>query len=307
MSADDPALRRFAADYRRLLRAAAWAERLLPARWHPWAASFIAERWSPYLARRAAVVSAVAGGLGIDDTQADLVWRRWLQSHGLFAITVFRYGALSRRWLKEQVTVSDPAALARAVRDGGLVMTYHTFHHNTLGCVLGLSGCHITGLAESPGKSPLYAELGEYIERINTGSASHFGGGDYLFTDRVRTLVENMRRLLEEGKVIVSLSDFAQPVSAADAPRCRLLGKWLSPPTGAVEIAIRMNAPIYSAAMFPVDDRWQFDIRQMSSSASAQIVLDQYCQHLEEVVRRHPWAWQGWDWYHALPSERTDA
>lgn len=306
MSGDNLVMQ-FAGDYLRLLRASAWAERLLPEALQPRAALWLAERLSPYVARREPIVSAFSGALGIDPARADETWRRWLQSHGLFALTVFRYGRLSRRWLERQVSVSDPAVLARAVRDGGLVMTYHTHHHNTLGCVLGLSGCHITGLAESPSKSPLYPFLGEYIERINTGSASHFGGGDYLFTDQVRTLVQSMRRLLEEKKVIVSLSDFTQAQVAPGTPVCRFLGRRISPPTGAVEIALRTEAPIYSAAMFPERHGFRFEILEVTRRDNAGDVLQQYFEHLEDIVRRHPWAWQGWDWYHALPLETPDA
>jgi len=307
MSGDDPALPQFAGDYRRLLGAAEWAERLLPEALHPIAARWLAERWSPYLARRQTIVSAFTGALGLDESGARVVWQQWLQSHGLFALTVFRYGRLSRRWLDEQVSVSDPALLSRVVRDGGLVMTYHTHHHNTLGCVLGLSGCHITGLAESPAKSPLYPFLGEYVERINRGSASHFGGGDYLFTDQIRTLVQTTRRLLQEGKVIVSLSDFDQGGSSPGAAVCRFLGRRICPPAGAVEMALAAGAPIYSAAMFPVRGRFVFDIREISTRKDAREVLQQYFFHLESVVRTHPWAWQGWDWYHALPLENADA
>jgi lauroyl/myristoyl acyltransferase len=288
-----------AVDFRRMFKVASWAARLgplLPAS----LASSIGVHFSPYRPRHQAIQAAMAAALHLPAEQADLAWRRWLSSHGLFALTVHRYGRLSKQWLARQVVVDNPDGLLEVVQRGGMVLTAHTHHHNTLGCVLGLAGCHITGLAAPTLSSPLYPYLGDLMERINAGSASHFGGGAYLFTDEMKTLVRESRRLLAEGKVIVSLCDFSQAPGGAKDERVRFLGRVLFPPTGSLELAMRSGVPIHVALLFPCDGRLKLEIEKLDSTGTTQDVLQRYFDVLARTVTRYPWAWQGWDWFDTL-------
>jgi lauroyl/myristoyl acyltransferase len=291
---------RFAADYQRMFGAARWAARLGPLVGASLAPT-IGGRFSPYRPRGTAIKAAMAGALGLSDEQADRAWRRWLASHGLFACTVYRYGHLDAGWLARKVRVGAPQALQEIVAHGGLVLTGHTHHHNTLGCVLGLAGCHITGLAAPALGSPLYPYLGDIIERINGGSALHFGGGGYLFTDELKTLVRESKRLLSQGKVIVSLCDFSQGPLLDTQPAIRFLGKLVNAPAGSIEIAQQVGVPIYAAFLFPQGKRFTFTTRKLDSSGSASLVLKQYFDALADVLRASPWAWQGWEWFDTLP------
>lgn len=297
----DEALQRFGTDYRRFFDRAQQLHRWVPALLWPAAARRLGGRLSPYLTHREAVVGSMQRALGLDDAQAEAAWQRWLASHGFFGLTVYDYGRLDAAWLRRTVLVEDPAALRAVVEGGGLVLTYHTHHHNTLGCVLGLSGCHITGLAASAAGSPLHPFIGEVIDRINHGSARHFGGGDYLYTDEPRTLVRETRRLLAERKVIVSLGDFSQGAAVGDPPAGCFHGRRICPPSGAVEIALRTGAALHAAALYLDGDRLRLRLQALPGRRDTAQVLQQYFDFLAETVARHPWSWQGWDWYHGFP------
>lgn len=297
----DDSFKTFAEEYRRFFAVAARCSRLLPQWAEPAVAAFVGRRFSPYRAHAATTQASMREGLRLSETEASDVWQRWLASHGLFALTVYRYGRLSTRWLQREVKVDDPDALRRIVEQGGLVLTGHTHHHNTLGCVLGLSGCHITGLAASAVGSPLYPYIGDVIERINNGSASHFGGGSYLFTDELKTLVRESKRIYAEGKVIVSLCDFSQGGDVRDLPRIDLFGRTVCPPTGAIEMAQRSQVPIHAAFLFPEQGRLRLRIRRVDGHGGPAGVLQRYFEFLATVVAASPWAWQGWDWFHTLP------
>jgi hypothetical protein len=159
----------------------------------------------------------------------------------------------------------------------------------------------ITGLAASATGSPLYPYIGDAIERINGGSARHFGGGDYLYTDEPRTLVRETRRLLTERKVIVSLGDFSQGADVQGQPAGRFHGRLICPPSGAVGIALKTGAALHAAALYLDEGRLRLRLQALQDRTDTTSVLQQYYDFLAQTVARHPWSWQGWDWYHTLP------
>lgn len=298
----DDALARFGGDYRRFFDRARQLHRWLPARWRLRAAEGLGARYSPYLTHRDAIVGAMTSALGLSEADARRAWRRWLASHGAFAMGIYDYGRLDAGWLRRSLRVEQPQVLDDIVRRGGLVLTYHTHHHNTLGCVLGLSGCEIWGLAASSEGSPLYPYIGPEIERINHGSAAHFGGGRYLFTDEPRTLVRETRRLLAERRVIVSLGDFSQGGDTRGKPGGRFHDRWICPPSGAVTLALKTGAAIYAAALYLHEGRLHLQATELTARTDTATVLQSYFDVLAHTVARHPWSWQGWDWYLTLPT-----
>lgn len=297
--ANDRSEHQFGLDYRRFFDAAEMIHRLLPRVLHEAAGGWVGRRLSPYRRRRARIEKAMSEGLGLAAAAAELAADNWLASHGAFGITVFDYGSLDRDWLARRVHVDDPPHLARIVDAGGLVLTFHSHHHNTLGSILGLAGCHITGIAASAAGSPLYSAIGDIIDRINSGSAKHFGGGHYLYTDQPRALVQGARRLLQQGRVIVNLCDF--PSGALTAPAAMLLGREIRPPSGVVEIALNLEVPIHVAALFPDRGRLRLHSCELLPSASLDITLQHYFDFLSNLVHLYPHAWQGWDWFPSLP------
>ncbi len=242
----------FGQRYRRLLRLASVWVALTAGRWRPgflWALG----RWlSPFQLHAAKIRRAIA--LALPDMATDRVWRDWLDSHLRFVLDFLAYRAMDAAWLKRQVAIAQPALLDALRASGGLVLTYHTHHQNTLSSALGLAGITISPLASAPEDSPLFPLIGRWAQRVNADSAIHFNGGAYVFTDNLRVLVKAVRKLLNNRDVVLSLCDFHQPRPEASASG-RLFDRSITPPTGAIDIALRHGAPIYAAICAPSERR----------------------------------------------------
>ena len=287
----------FAQRSRRLYR---WAERLhalpLPRSLKNRLSRALGRFLSPYRADLPKVLAGLQLGLGFSLAEAKVNARAWLASHGLFAVSLFDYPRMDEAWVRRHVTVEQPEVLARLVETGGLVLTYHSFHHNTLGVVLGQSGTRIYGVAASEKQAPDAPWVGKYTRLINAGSAARFAGGRYLFTDEMRQLVLGVREAFHEGHSVVTLCD--NPTPPGVMPPVTVMGRQVHVGTGVVELARDAQAPVFFALLYP-DLRGGFCL----ALKEAGVVLDlhgtvqEYFEFLEEVLRRAPWAWQGWAWW----------
>jgi hypothetical protein len=300
MTTTNPEVATFGLAARRLFGIASAIRPWLPGAALPWAADLIGRRYSPYRPGREQTLASLMKALDLPRDRAEGVWRQILASQGLFALTVPDYGRLSARWLARSVDVDDAACLAEIVRGGGYVISAHTYHHNTLGCVLGLAGAHAIVLAASARSSPFYEWIGPDIERINGGSQRHFGGGTYVFTDDPANALSATERILSAGQVVVSMCDVPRAGDAPHLARASLLGKTVCPSAGAVDVAVRAGVPIYVALLFPVAGRLQLRTSRIADLSGTAVVLQQFFDQLERVIREYPAAWQGWDWYHGL-------
>lgn len=296
----DPRTRRFALRYRRFLRLARWLS-TLPAPARLPLARVLGRLASPYRLRAGRMIAAMRTALGLDARQARLAWRAWLENHGVFALSIYRYDSLDCGWLHDLIRVAQPEVLERIAAQGGLVMTCHGHHQNTVAARIGLACGNLSPLAASAGSSPLYPVLGAFIEGINRDSARWFGKGRYLFMDNLRELVRETRRALSEGGTVLTLCD-AQGGDAAEAPSGRIFGRTITPPTGAVAIALRLKAPIYAAIMTPAETGLELHLRELDASGGVAQVLGRYFEFLEARLRPCPAAWEGWEWWDSLPA-----
>ena len=235
--------------------------------------------------------------------QADAAWHEWLGSHGLFALTAVDYGHLSTRWLEREVSIAEPALLQQIVQHGGFVLSCHSFHHNTLGCVFGLAGGHSSMLVASARSSPYYAQIGPFIERINSGSATHFGGGSCLFTDDPSAALAQTDALLAQGKIVISLCDVPRATGGeggANRASAQLLGKTICPQAGALDLAVKRGAPIFAALLYPKHGRLVLQLQSLHGIQNTASALQQYFDFLARALMGAPSCWQGWDWYDTL-------
>lgn len=293
-----PAMLLFGRKYRRLLWLASLWVALTTGRWRPGFVWTLGRHLSPFQLHAERIRRAI--GLALPGLDVGPTWRRWLDNHLWFVLDFLGYRAMDKAWLQQQVVVAQPALLEALRASGGLVLTYHTHHQNTLSSALGLAGIRISPLASPPEASLLFPLIGQWAQRVNSDSAVHFNGGDYVFTDNLRDLVKSVRKMLQHREVVLSLCDFHQPRPGASASG-RLFDRSISPPTGAIDIALRQGAPIYAAMFAPLDGKLTMQLTRLDDTGGAGTVVAGYFSFLESNLRANPACWQGWEWFEDLP------
>ena len=174
----------FGQRYRRYMLTFGPLARHCPAPFWPALQSTLGRWLNPHYARKARICRALS-------TVTDNItpaWNAWLDSHSRFVYDLLRYASMTPRWVSDNVHIAEPERFAELCAQGGLLLTYHTHHQNTIGCVFGLSGCKSSTLAAAPENSPLFPLIGRWAQQLNRESAQHFGGGDYLFINHLRQL-----------------------------------------------------------------------------------------------------------------------
>jgi lauroyl/myristoyl acyltransferase len=293
----DPKELAFAIASRRFFQGAQWLSRL------PGQQVKLSRRWgrmaSPYVADRAQLELSYVQAFGATPQVAKELTDQWLASHGLFATSIFSYKHMNPEWVQQHVTIDKPEVMQSLQAQGGLVLSYHSHHHNTLGIVLGQSGVATWGVAATEKASPMAPYTGRFMRIINGESEAKFGGGKYLFTDEPRNLLRGLKQAFSIQHAVVSICD--NPVPQGDDAPLGFRGKQFFVGGGVVEMAIAQNVPITLALLCP-DLRGGYELRlqALPSGLSSHQVLQAYFDFLSECVAQMPWAWQGWHWYSGL-------
>ncbi|TXI34293.1 MAG: hypothetical protein E6Q53_01585 [Candidatus Moraniibacteriota bacterium] len=288
----------FGLHYRRYLRGLELAFKYLPFLTNVSPFKTIERRMSPFFKQ----VHAMSGSMAAVLPQAGVpeFRRAWLDSHALFARHFLEYRRIDHDWVKKNVVVEEPALLKEVVERGGVLLTYHTHHQNTLCCILGVLGSKVSAVAAAPEASPLYPVIGTWAVRVNADSAIHFRGGRYIFTNDLRALARDVRTALQESSVVVCLADFTQ--QGSKAPNQRLFGRYISPPTGVIELGIKLETPFYFSVLAPESGVLKLKLRKFDDfSPSLNAVVSAYVSYLQECILVCPSLWQGWEWFGALP------
>ena len=293
----DPKELAFALASRRFFQGAQWLSRL------PGQQVKLSRRWgrlaSPYLADRAQLELSYVQAFGATPQVAKELTDQWLASHGLFATSIFSYKRMSPEWVQQYVKIEKPDVMKSLLDQGGLVLSYHSHHHNTLGIVLGQSGVPTWGVAATEKASPMAPYTGRFMRIINGESEAKFGGGKYLFTDEPRNLLRGLKQAFSSQHAVVSICD--NPVPQGDDAPLVFRGKQFFVGAGVVDMALSQNVPITLALLCP-DLRGSYELRlqALPSGLSSHQVLQAYFDFLSECVAQMPWAWQGWHWYSGL-------
>lgn len=282
----------FAKRYALFMRVMSWLTRIRPAWLYALMARTLGRWFNPFMLRRRAIQDAMASVLPA--RAVSRCWYLWLDSHIRFVHDFFQYDALDTRWLREMVCVRDTNVLAELRSGGGLLLTYHTHHQNTLCCALGLAGCEVSAVAAAPQDSPLFAYIGSWAQRVNAASQLHFRGGRYIFLNDMRALAVSAKDALARRSVLVSLCDFDQ--SGAEISEFELLGRMLRPPVGMIELALRQRAAVFLAMFAPQARRLELQLIRLPDGLDTPQVVQAYLAFLEQCVRENPSCWQGWEW-----------
>ena len=293
----DPKELAFAIASRRFFQGAQWLSRL------PGQQVKLSRRWgrmaSPYVEDRAQLELSYVQAFGATPQVAKELTDQWLASHGLFATSIFSYKRMSPEWVQQYVKIEKPDVMKSLQDQGGLVLSYHSHHHNTLGIVLGQSGVPTWGVAATEKASPMAPYTGRFMRIINGESEAKFGGGKYLFTDEPRNLLRGLKQAFSSQHAVVSICD--NPVPQGDDAPLVFRGKQFFVGVGVVDMALSQNVPITLALLCP-DLRGSYELRlqALPSGLSSHQVLQAYFDFLSECVAQMPWAWQGWHWYSGL-------
>ena len=297
----DPKELAFAIASRRFFQGAQWLSRL------PGQQVKLSRRWgrmaSPYVADRAQLELSYVQAFGATPQVAQQLADQWLASHGLFATSIFSYKRMNPEWVQQNVKIEKPDVMQSLQAKGGLVLSYHSHHHNTLGIVLGQSGVPTWGVAATEKASPMAPYTGRFMRIINGESEAKFGGGKYLFTDEPRNLLRGLKEAFTSKHAVVSICDNPVP-QGEDAPIV-FRGKQFFVGAGVVQMALAQNVPITLALLCPdLRGRYELRLQALPNGLSSHQVLQAYFDFLSECVAQMPWAWQGWHWYSGLsPAE----
>jgi lauroyl/myristoyl acyltransferase len=287
---------------RRLLRHFRWAERAwrwTPQPWRQRTAALVGRTFSPDLDDSVRIWHALQTFTQCSDQQAHVWLARYFASQGIFAADLHGYPSLDAHWAEHKVRCDDREVLGR-LGEGGLLLTYHSFHHNRLGSFLGLSGARVFAIAATEDNSPLKPWTGGYMRKINGGSEALFGGGRYVFTDNLRGLLRDSREVLRRGDLLASLADnYSDSPTAAPVD---LLGRRMRIATGSIELALEAGVPI-TLALFYSDLRggYRCRLRRLEGMTDSAEVARVYMEQLLAWCADDPHAWQGWAWWDHMP------
>ena len=294
----DPKELAFAIASRRFFKGSQWLSRL------PGQQVKLSRRWgrmaSPYVADRAQLELSYVQAFGATPQVAKELTDQWLASHGLFATSIFSYKHMNPEWVQQHVTIDKPEVMQSLQAQGGLVLSYHSHHHNTLGIVLGQSGVATWGVAATEKASPMAPYTGRFMRIINGQSEAKFGGGKYLFTDEPRNLLRGLKQAFSSQQAVVSICD--NPAPASDEAPVYFRGKQFHVGAGVVAMALEQGVPITLALLCSnLQGGYQLRLKSIPNANSVHEVLQTYFDFLEEIVLQTPWAWQGFHWYSGLP------
>ncbi len=260
-------------------------------------------RWlSPYQVFRSKIVGAMQ--LALPLSQPEVRWNAWLDNHTRFVTDFLAYPSMDARWLKDNIRFDSAAGESAAVfsqlcAEGGLFLTFHTHHQNTLACLPGLCGAKVSAVASAPADSPLYPVIGRWAEQLNVSSAAHFNGGDYLFTNALRGLAKNLRQAFQAEQVVVCLADVNQ--GEIGGAKINFLGRVIRPPTGVIEMAWRLKVPIFAGILLLDGQDLVLKIIKIAPEKTLTEILAVYFSLLEQSIMVDPACWQGWEWFADLP------
>lgn len=237
--------------------------------------------------------------LGLPADTFPLLWRRCQTSHA----QLFRNLALHRHRIgriRREILSHDPDwERLLGERNGVLVLQAHNDFQHTLCAVLGDAGLRLRVLAVAETESPLYPLIGPQIERMHRDCACHFQGGNYLFVGAEGNPVRALNSALTDGECVISLHDTPAPAGMRHAG-VPFLGRTVRLPSGAIELALRRQIPVYFAQMVWLEEKRGYHLFVRALNPEPDTPLAAYARALEALIRAYPWAWNGWQWFEQL-------
>ena len=264
-------------------------------------------RFFPYEPLHDLIVESCAESLDKNDNKR--FWELWKLNFKCSIDDYYVYPSMDAQWVSRHVLIPKPQILDTLRDSGGLVLTYHFHHQNSLCCVLGELGLKVWAIANRPESSPLFPYIGNWARRLNSLTRQHFQGGEYLYTDDLRSIALALPGIFQARNALICLVDVHQP--SPRSPRTRIFNREIQAPIGVIESALRAQSAIYLAYLTPNlgarqhhsgEFAYELAIELIEQQESSS-VLDVYFSRLETLLTSQPHLWQGWQWLGNLPLE----
>lgn len=265
-----------------------------------WLAYFVGYVWTRLLSPRTDEQQQVMEKMNTcrSHLHCDLheAWQDYLWHASASVLNTYMYPAMSRHWVGRRVQIIGGEYLldANGIDTGTLILTAHQHSMMMLAVTAGLMGMKMYPILMDPQLTvPEY--LSEYVTRAVRDSASQYNGGNYILVDYDTAFVRPLHRVLKSGSTVLSANDFPESL----APKRRLsipfLGRYISLPTGSVEIAMKCEARIVPAFIY--ESRGMLVAHFYPAlTGSLDEIMHSYASLLENCVKNDPGAWEGWKW-----------
>lgn len=243
------------------------------------------------------VAQQMQQGVQLPQHTAQREARHWLENFARAALTIFFYRRMNRRWMEQHLEVMEPELLREACAQGGMMLTYHTHFHNTLGCVMGIHGARVLGIsaAKAPEHDhPLIRPF--HMDVMHGESEKHFGGGRYLFLTDLRGVLRDIHHSAKERGLVIGLADFPAGDSKKQVHGV-LFGHAVALQSWLLDLAAAKQEPVYLASLEAsgAQGRLRLHLKRVAPGSTAALA-QAYLDFLAERAHANPAFWQGWEW-----------
>ena len=225
----------------------------------------------------------------------------WLESHGIFCNSIFKFNTMNS-WLENETINTSTEMIKKLSNTGGLVLSYHSFHHNLLLSYLSVVTHKPVFVFAAPEKNcAYYPYTGKYTQIINSKTQKLFNGGEYLFTDNLKKSLSLAKKALQKNEIVISLND--NPAFGNGIETHYFMGKKFSLATGSIRIALEQKKPIYASIFYPdLHGKYVFQLIELRTDSVHSVISD-YLNFLQMHVSKSSYCWQGLFWFADLEKE----
>ncbi len=263
-----------------------------------WLAYYFTAKLNPYLFQRERVKLALGHpSLSLSAIQQQIYLKRYLNQYIRFGRQLFFYKKLDIKWVEKNIKILNLPVVDNISKKGGLFLTYHHHHHHFLFSILGILKNKVHVIASAPETSIVYKEMKEYIDKLHQDTSAHFYGGDYIFIKPTVNYLRNLYNILEHNELVFSLNDNIV-LNNKRTQQIQFLNKLMTIPTGTIEIALKMNKPIYCGLLeWKEGNKFELDLVELNSNHGVLGILKEYFEFLEQKTKQNPSIWEGWQWF----------
>lgn len=251
------------------------------------------------LLRREQIVATMQSCLDCDRAAAEHHFGLLCESSGVAVQMVEELDNIPERWLKRHIQLTDTGRFQDIGRDGAVILSHHSYHHNLLISFFKLCGLPVYPIGNPPTAFSADDYLYHFTLRLNRATATNLNEGGWLFNNQGKHFLTGLRQALEPQKILLVFCDFHEVKKSN--PVLPFLGKTLQMPNGVLRLIEKETVPVYFAGFCrqPPGD-YVLSLQRLSTQGTdpgASALGVQYLQALEAHVRRHPSAWQCWEMF----------